>query len=51
MNDLLVQSYTLIPIVHRGIVSGKARDLEGVRLNSWDSMIWNIMDWKRKKAE
>ncbi|MDP0927050.1 peptide ABC transporter substrate-binding protein [Paracoccus onubensis] len=51
MNDMLVQSYTIIPIVHRGIVSGKARDLEGVRLNSWDSMIWNIMDWKRKKAE
>ena len=47
MNDMLVQSYTIVPLVHRGIASGKAKSLAGVRMNSWDSQIWNIMDWYR----
>lgn len=47
MNDMLVQSYSIVPLVHRGIASGKAKNLAGVRMNSWDSQIWNIMDWYR----
>ncbi|WP_305971813.1 MULTISPECIES: peptide ABC transporter substrate-binding protein [unclassified Mameliella] len=47
MNDLLVGSYSIIPLVHRRILSGKAKSLEGVRMNSWDSQIWNIADWHR----
>ena len=47
MNDMLVQDYVLIPLVHRGRVSAHARSLGGVRLNTWDSEIWNIADWHR----
>ena len=47
MNDMLVASYSIIPLIHRGNVSGKARMLDGVLMNSWDSQIWNIMDWHR----
>ncbi|WP_370312889.1 peptide ABC transporter substrate-binding protein [Sagittula sp.] len=47
MNDMLVESYTIIPLIHRSILSGKAKTLEGVRMNSWDSQIWNIADWYR----
>ena len=35
MNDMLVQDYVLIPLVHRGRVSAHARSLGGVRLNTW----------------
>lgn len=47
MNDMLVQSGVMIPLVHRGDVSAHANDLEGVRMNSWDSELWNIADWTR----
>ncbi|OSQ53949.1 peptide ABC transporter [Marivita cryptomonadis] len=47
MNDLLVQSYSIVPLIHRRIISGKAKTLAGVRMNSWDSQIWNIADWYR----
>ena len=47
MNDMLVRDYVLIPLVHRGRVSAHARSLGGVRLNTWDSEIWNIADWHR----
>lgn len=49
LNDMLVQSYTMIPLIHRGSVSGKARSLEGVKINAWDSELWNIADWHRAK--
>lgn len=48
MNDMLVQSYTVIPMVHRGNVSGAANTLTGVEMNPWDSELWNIADWGRK---
>ena len=47
MNDMLVQDYVLIPLVHRGRVSAHVRSLGGVKLNTWDSEIWNIADWHR----
>lgn len=47
MNDMLVRDHVLIPLVHRGRVSAHARSLGGVRLNTWDSEIWNIADWHR----
>ena len=47
MNDMLMQSHVIIPLVNRGRVSGKARDLEGVRINAWDSELWNVADWSR----
>lgn len=49
MNDKLMQSYTIIPLVDRGRVSGRANSLGGVILNTWDSELWNAADWHRVK--
>lgn len=47
MNDILVQEYVLLPLVHRGSVSAHSNSLLGVRINGWDSELWNIADWTR----
>ncbi len=47
MNDLIVQSGAMIPLIHRGDVSAISLTLEGVRMNTWDAEPWNIADWKR----
>ncbi len=47
MNDVLVQSYYEIPLVNRGIVSAHLDTLRGVRINGWDSELWNIAEWRR----
>jgi peptide/nickel transport system substrate-binding protein len=46
-NDMLVQSYSIIPLIHRGGVSAHASSIEGIRMSDWDSELWNIMDWRR----
>ena len=48
LNDLLVGSYSIIPLVHRGFVSAHANDIEGVWMNAWDSELWNFETWKRR---
>ena len=47
MNDLLIQDYVLLPLVHRGNVSAHSNTLLGVRMNPWDSELWNLADWSR----
>lgn len=47
MNDMLMQEGAIIPLIHRGGVSAHANSLEGVRMNEWDSELWNAADWKR----
>src|SRR6056297_42982 len=47
MNDMLVQSYSIIPITHRGGVSAHAVSLEGINMSDWDSELWNIAEWTR----
>jgi peptide/nickel transport system substrate-binding protein len=50
MNDLLVQNCVMIPLIHRGDVSGIANTLKMGGwdvVNSWDSEFWNIADWER----
>ena len=47
MNDMLMQSYSIIPLIHRGSPSAHANSLGGVRMSDWDSEIWNIKDWYR----
>ncbi len=48
MNDLLVQSGSIIPLIWRGSVSAFSNTLTGVgSLNAWDSEYWNIEDWAR----
>ena len=47
LNDMIVQDYAMIPLIHRGDVSGVQNTLLGVRFNVWDSELWNIADWSR----
>ena len=47
LNDLLVGSYSIIPLIHRGSVSAHSNDIEGVWMNAWDSELWNFETWKR----
>ncbi len=49
LNDLLVGSYSIIPLIHRGMVSAHSNDIEGVWMNAWDSELWNFETWKRRK--
>ncbi len=49
LNDMLVQNYVVVPLVDRGRVSAHANTLEGVRMNAWDSELWNIADWHRAR--
>ena len=48
LNDLLVGSYSIIPLIHRGNVSAHSNDIEGVRMNAWDSELWNFETWTRR---
>jgi peptide/nickel transport system substrate-binding protein len=47
MNDLIIQNGGMIALINRGSVSAYSNTLEGVRMNAWDSELWNIADWKR----
>ena len=47
MNDIQVQGHYEIPLVNRGIVSAHSDALKGVRINGWDSELWNIAEWHR----
>ena len=47
MNDILVQNHFMIPLIWRGDVAAHANSLKGVRMNSWDSELWNAADWHR----
>ncbi|QFT93317.1 Oligopeptide-binding protein AppA precursor [Roseovarius sp. THAF9] len=51
MNDMLVQDFVILPLVHRGRVSAHANSLGGVVLNTWDSELWNAADWYRIEAD
>ena len=48
MNDMLMQDYAMIPLIHRGGVSAFSNVIEGPRGNEWDSELWNIADWHLK---
>ncbi len=47
MNDMLMEAGAIIPLIHRGGVSAHALTLKGVRMNEWDSELWNVKDWHR----
>ncbi len=49
LNDMLTNDVAQIPLIHRGNVSSHSVTLEGVRMNAWDSELWNVADWTRKK--
>ena len=49
MNAMLTsESMTIVPLVNRARVSAHANSLGGIKLNVWDSELWNIADWYRK---
>lgn len=48
LNDMLVSSGAILPLVHRGAVAGVSNTLEGVDVTAWDAELWNIADWTRK---
>ena len=33
--------------LNRGLVSAHLNTLKGVRINGWDSELWNIAEWHR----
>ncbi|GIT92515.1 ABC transporter substrate-binding protein [Jannaschia pagri] len=47
LNDMIIERGGMIPLVHRGRLSAHANTLGGVKLNVWDSELWNIADWYR----
>lgn len=47
MNDMIMQSYSIIPLIHRGNPSAHINTLGGVKMSDWDSELWNIADWYR----
>ena len=47
LNDMVVQNYWEIPLVHRARVSAATNSLRGVELNGWDSELWNVENWHR----
>ena len=49
MNDVLMQDYVLLPLIYRSGTSAHSNTLGGVRMNDWDSELWNIADWHRVK--
>ena len=50
LNDINVQNYYQIPLVHRGSVSATINGLEGVEMNGgWDTEMWNIAEWSRSE--
>lgn len=48
-NMVTVDSNTLVPLVWRGSVEGVSNTLGGDVLNVWDTVLWNVQDWYRKK--
>lgn len=49
LDQMLVESGAVIPLVFRGSVSAFANSVQGVgELNGWDSLFWNIEDWFRQ---
>ncbi|MFY1711702.1 peptide ABC transporter substrate-binding protein [Tritonibacter mobilis] len=47
LNTIVFEKGGMIPIVHRGRLSGVSNTLGGVDLNVWDSELWNAADWHR----
>ena len=50
LNDMVTKdTFTVVALVHRGTLSAHSNALAGVKINAWDSELWNIADWTRAK--
>ncbi len=47
LEDRYVQNYFELPLVNRGVASAHLNTLKSVRINGWDSDLWNIAEWHR----
>ena len=47
LNNIYVGNFYELPLVNRGLVSARLNTLQGVRMNGWDSELWNIAEWRR----
>lgn len=48
LNDIITtESKSLLPLVNRATVAAQGNTLGGVKLNAWDSDLWNVADWYR----
>ena len=47
MNDILVEDYAVLPIVHRADIDAVSNRITGIDLTPWDLHTWNIGEWKR----
>ncbi len=47
MNDKLMKEGAMIPLIHRGRVSAHSNRVKGIRMNAWDSELWNAADWTK----
>ena len=49
LNAMIFEKGGMIPLVHRGRLSGQSNTLGGHVLNVWDSELWDAADWYRIK--
>lgn len=50
MNDMVTaQAHSLLPLVARGTVAAVSNSLDNFAINGWDTTLWNVADWSRKK--
>jgi peptide/nickel transport system substrate-binding protein len=46
LNDIVVGSHAVIPLVNRKVAAGKSRRLVGPEPRAFDQETWNIADWR-----
>jgi peptide/nickel transport system substrate-binding protein len=47
LNEIVIKDYASVPLVDRTFSSGKAKNLTGPSLRTFDSETWNIAEWKK----
>ncbi|EKU97268.1 ABC-type dipeptide transport system, periplasmic component [Leptolyngbya sp. PCC 7375] len=47
MNDILIEDYAVLPIVHRANIDAVSNRLTGIDVTPWDLHTWNIGEWQR----
>lgn len=48
LNDLLIQDFAVVPLIHRAETAGIGDRLTGVTLTPWDMNTWNIAAWRKE---
>lgn len=46
LNDLLINNFVVIPLVHRAETAGVSNRITGLSLTPWDMNTWNIAAWQ-----